>query len=583
MDSKKPRLRIHREDAPAATCHTAKDVLKSNVASDEVAACLEAFTRATGWAVQSTKQKRVAKVDSLASVSLKQVGGSRVSDAPSNRWRLVDAMTMDGVMDFASTDIDSIVSQQTADHLLGAIERIVARLEQAEDAIRGQQAALATDVQIVRNRDEQVEIADRLESVLESSGRSIRATAAAIYLLDEDTSELKLRASWMLPLDRLLQPARPLRGSLADLEALMGNAVLLDDLSEMTAWESPEVFASALVVPIGSVAMPHGTLWYWSDETRKYDPAQVEIANLASGRVMNELEQSVLGSQLQQTRRESAMLDRASVAQAGRQPDDMPLHKNFEIAGWSFQDHNLGGAFHDWDLTAKSQIVAAFGNADANGPQGAIVASAIAAMARQTWVGNIAPNHGMQAIGDYLFAGGPEDWSAHATLLSIDPLTGRGCLCAAGNNQAIIISPLGFRPLGFATAALATDPTVAFRLEKFVLQPGEVLVGLSDSLVRQLNLPSALKQQSSFNPFAASSKEPMGRNASAANMLRRHRRTLARSLDQHELLADIRRMMDDSADDIAQQIARRLPVLHHREGDGLDRSLLVIRNHTKPF
>ncbi len=569
---RKTHLRIHNESVNEPTS-------PSNVIiMDEVANCLTKFTQATGWAIRSTATKQNVFVDgSLVAASGQSTRPDRANQfsqsTPRKRWEVLDAMPIDGMLDMDAAIDLPMVTEAAADALLGSIADLVARLERAENAVREQQASLATDVAVTRNKDEGKEIADRLESILASSCTSIKATAAAIYILDDQTSELKMRACWNLPVDRLLSPARPLRGSLADLEALMGNAVLLEDLAAVPSWSSPEQFASAIVVPIGTIAMPHGTIWYWTDHSRKYDSAQVEVANLACGRVMNELEQSVLGAEVQQSRTVTRQIDQASLAISSRSPLSMPLHENIELDGWSLQDDLLGGAIHNWEMNPQGQIVAMIGNARHSGPQGALVATALHSITRSQWAMNATPSQIMQLLSDYLMECGEDDWSASASLLQIDPLTGRGCVTNAGGNQILIASHRGFRPIGGTAHALATDPNACFANARFVLQPGETLLAMSENLVRQLNLPMT---DLNLNTHSRQSQQ-------IANAVRRHRRALAKSLDQNDLLREIRTMTDEPAEDIAQHFARRLPILLNREGVASDRALLVVRNQQKGF
>lgn len=567
---RKPRLRVHKE----VESDRASD--QASVQKDGVLDCLSKFAQATGWGVASTMKRQKSILGDDVDVSLRSspphFSKSALGESKP-RWELVRTNAMDGLLD---QDLDHGmpgVSEKDATALLSSIEMLVARLERAENAVRKQQAQLATEVSITRNQDEDFEIADRFEAILESSGRSIGANAAAIYLLDDATSELKMRACWNLPIESLMGPPRALRGSLADLEALLGNAVLIEDTACSPNWPSPEDFASAIVVSIGSVSMPHGTIWFWSDRQRSYNVTEVEVANMASGRVMGELEQAVLGVEVRNSRTLATQMDQASIAQAARWPKSTRMHEDFDVGGWSIREGDLGGAYHDWEVTPNEDLVCLFGDALASGPQGAIVASSINAIARSAWSQNRRPSEIIQSIGDYLFDGGEEDWLAHASLLQLDLKSGRGCIANAGNNQLFIVSERGFRPIGSLSKPLASSPMIQNQCAKFVLQPGEVLVGMSNNLVNQLNLPAGIKIGSKSN------KNP----SEAYNRLRRERRVLSKTLDQHELLREVRTMIDEDASEIARHISSRLPTLINREGGGADRSLLVIRNATKAF
>ena len=95
---------------------------------------------------------------------------------------------------------------------------------------------------MVPHREEEKHSAERLEAALLAGAEAVGCDAAALYLLDEATTELKLRNSCGLPFDRLTALARPLQGAVADLEALLGHAVVLNDDSLMGTWKCPRIF-----------------------------------------------------------------------------------------------------------------------------------------------------------------------------------------------------------------------------------------------------------------------------------------------------------------------------------------------------
>ena len=114
--------------------------------------------------------------------------------------------------------------------LAGAVGKLWGELVATRHALWQREAELAAGVPLILREDEHAPpLSERLEAVLRGGAQAIGCDAAALYLLDPATTELKLRSSWGLPRKRLTDPARPLRGALADLEALLGHAVVLTD------------------------------------------------------------------------------------------------------------------------------------------------------------------------------------------------------------------------------------------------------------------------------------------------------------------------------------------------------------------
>jgi hypothetical protein len=220
-------LRLHVEDSSSHRT----SIHSKFQSQDEIAACLQAFAQATGWGVRSTSNKQIRQADengdAVPSKSPSFKSGFRLDEEKSKatprrnadssnedsdgsasvpRWKLVDAAPMDGILSANDLQHFPTVTLENAEMLMATIERLVDRLEKTEAALRRQEAELATNVSVSRSPNEQEELADRLQSIIASSGKSIGSSAAAIYLLDDTTSSLKLRSAWGLPAYKLTEP-----------------------------------------------------------------------------------------------------------------------------------------------------------------------------------------------------------------------------------------------------------------------------------------------------------------------------------------------------------------------------------------
>ncbi|MBQ9875227.1 MAG: GAF domain-containing protein [Thermoguttaceae bacterium] len=135
----------------------------------------------------------------------------------------------------------------------------------------------------------------RLRDALRSGALALGGfCAASLYLLDDATSELSLRAVWGLPADRFLEPPRPLASARAELEALLGNAVIVRDDYMAEYWRAPEDFQCSICVPIISETTILGVAWFFSDDDRSIGPREIETLNLATGRLVDALEKDAL-------------------------------------------------------------------------------------------------------------------------------------------------------------------------------------------------------------------------------------------------------------------------------------------------
>jgi len=251
---------------------------------------------------------------------------------------------------------DSAIEHSKALALAEVIGRIYAERDRARGEARRQSAELATAIPVTVRPDDACDLADRLGAVLRGGARGIGCTAAALYLLDEATSKLSLRVQWGLPERSDRETTRPLAAALADLEALLGHAVVLDNAAAAPQWKCPEPCASAVCVPVLSRATQLGTLWFYCERLRNFDDRETELAEIIAGRIAAELEREVLAEQA--TRRQSAVAGLADVArwrrdQSRRQP---PLLDNWRVAAYVPESDDLEGDFVDWWLTDDGQL-----------------------------------------------------------------------------------------------------------------------------------------------------------------------------------------------------------------------------------
>ena len=100
-----------------------------------------------------------------------------------------------------------------------AITDLLNELSRTRHALRHREAELATGVPVVSVAEDGQHLADRLEAVLREAANMLHCNGAGLYLLDEATTCLKLRAHFGLNHDALTRPARRLEDAIADIEA----------------------------------------------------------------------------------------------------------------------------------------------------------------------------------------------------------------------------------------------------------------------------------------------------------------------------------------------------------------------------
>ena len=518
-------LRIHTEEINSNDRNEAKQPR-----TFEIQQLMDDFTEATGWqprALPSTPHETAKFVK----------GDDRVIPLR-ERVELVNVAMLDGLLDAEDLLDMPMTGEESAWQLLESIDSLVRRLNATEKALSHQEAKLATQVGVNVRSDEGNQLADRLLDSLHRASELTSSDAAALYLLDDATSELKMRSCWGMPAASLAHSPRNLRGSLADLEALMGNAVLLENTRIAPEWNCPEPYAAAMCVPIGSPTMPHGTLWLFSEHIRDFSDSDIDAAKAATEKILSDIERSVLAEEVLKTRRLNRQFEDASLVQASRLPDLQPLHEDYELAGWTYQGQALGGNFHTWNINRLGQINAAMGDAATFGTAGALVATSVQTIVETCWNSNHKPSQVLRKANEILWGTQDGDWRSSLCYLQVHPESGSTQLSIAGDICAYVIGSRGYRMIGGNTTMLALQPDSTYRNEQLYLEAGDLLM------------------------------------IASADVLAGTKRG---GISQDILFKTIREMHDDPAGDIADHLARMLPMLSSDQINTFDRSLMLIR------
>jgi len=175
-----------------------------------------------------------------------------------------------------------------------------------QSALRQREAEQASDIPVSCRNWAEEEIFKVLRDQLKQTARIVRCQAAALYTLNKEATHLKLRVVWGLPEEKLLEPPRDLRESLADMEALLGQAVILNDDFLLETWNPPEDFPAAVSVPIASDSTIYGTLWFFSEVPRDFAAEELTILEITAGRIAAELEKTALVKEIQVLRKKAA-------------------------------------------------------------------------------------------------------------------------------------------------------------------------------------------------------------------------------------------------------------------------------------
>ncbi|MGA2067475.1 MAG: SpoIIE family protein phosphatase [Thermoguttaceae bacterium] len=511
-------------------------------------ALLRAFQRATGWSLQYVAKPAPSHPGGQQGTIPVTSGSAE----PCGHFRLTpgaSALDVPPGPDLADPmprrlqPLDDLPPKPRADRpsakaLASAVADMLGDLLEVRRALREREADLAAGVPLVSHADEPQHLAERLEAVLRGGAQAVGCQAAALYLLDEATSVLKLRACWGLPWDRLTAPARPLQGAVADLEALLGHAVVLADPELMRQWHVPEDFAAAVCLPVSSPTSILGTLWVFCGEKRDFNDRETNLLEIVAGRIAAELEREMLRNEALAAAQLRPQLLAAERLQRSQLPTIAPLLDGWDVAGWTAQGGPLGGDFHDWFCLPDGLLAVAVGHAMDQGIEAALAAAALKAALRAHGQYYREAQQTLKRLNLTLWTGSAGD--QHATLFYglLETATGRISSASAGQPGALLVRRDGWQSLSRASAPLGQSPESPYEQFGYELVPGEVLVLLGEGA----------------RDAADAAGRPLGESG-VAEILQGHL-----DLSAAELVALVRRRLED------------LPAASHR-----DRTVLVIK------
>lgn len=428
--------------------------------SDELAGLCAAVRELTGWSLEFTPER---------SPLAESPGGNR-NRGGRNAFRL-QRCPQEGAA--------APVERHKVQRLAETLAEVVRELDLARDAVWRCEADLAAGVPVTPHGNEQQHLAARLEAALKGGAQAVGCQAAALYLLDDATTELKLRACWGLPKQRLLALPRPLRGAMADLEALVGHAVVLEDTSLLPQWRVPEPYDSAVCVPVSSPTEPLGTLWMFCDHPRDFSPQQTNLVEIIAGRVASELQREMLLRECLRSKYMDRHLMRAIQWQNDRLPSIAPLLDGWSVSGWTPPTDTLRTSFFDWFVPPDGRLGLAAGHAEGSSLEAALTAAALhGALRAHASHPHNAPEM-LDRLNETVWSSSAGGQIASLAYALVCPATGQVEWACAGSACLVVLTPETVIRMPATHALLGVQPGQAAATHHYQLQAGEVLVAFS--------------------------------------------------------------------------------------------------------
>jgi putative methionine-R-sulfoxide reductase with GAF domain len=222
----------------------------------------------------------------------------------------------------------------------------------------------------VRDHARQTNLDQRLTAVLRGMVRGLACDGADFYVLNDSTNELVLRAHHQEDEREPGAKRRTLMGASADVAALAGNALVLEDDLDVATWAVPVWCGAAICLPVASDETIHGTLWIYCREPRSFTSAEVELVELIAGRLAVELElnqwrggaSTGVAAPIAETVTSPSVVKQPASSRIAR-PMNHPLVDDWELAGLALESERVQ-SFYDWQTLADGRTLVVAGSMD---------------------------------------------------------------------------------------------------------------------------------------------------------------------------------------------------------------------------
>ena len=252
------------------------------------------------------------------------------------------------------------VGRAKCEAFLSSLNQLFAELDESRDKIWRQDALLATGIPVSVRSDSTEKLAILLQSLLRSAADTVHCDSAALYMLDDGTNQLDLRCQITPDGTRSFEPSRELRTCKADLEALLGNAVVLEDTNNYQQWKIPSACGSAVCLPVSSANTLLGTFWVCSPYARPFNGAEINVLEIIAGRIATELERFAL---IQSMRMQAPVV--SAPAAGPHLPNISPPIEELRISGEVRNAQGIvePGAVYDWAICKQGRLAFLLGHA----------------------------------------------------------------------------------------------------------------------------------------------------------------------------------------------------------------------------
>ncbi|HWL93625.1 MAG TPA: SpoIIE family protein phosphatase [Phycisphaerae bacterium] len=335
-----------------------------------------------------------------------------------------------------------------------------------------------------------------LQEILDTAVKTLVETmilrAASIRLLEPDTGVLRLAAAYGLSEEYLDKRAILAEESEIDREVLNGKTVYIRDLRSDPRNDYPEKadaegLASVLIAPLRSGGRPIGLIRAYMDYIYEFSPFDVALMEAIAAQVAS----AIVNQRLRAEAQEAEQLDRqvklAADIQRRMFPRHNPRHDHYEFGAVYQPNFDLGGDFYDFIEFEHGAVGVVIADVVGKGVPASLMMASARATLRSAAKRVDTPSEAVKEVNLRLWEDSvlSEFVTAYFGLLSADGRRLR--YCNAGHEPLLLLRSGEIMTLDKGGLVLGLDPNAEYEFAEESLEPGDLLVLVTDGVIEAMN------------------------------------------------------------------------------------------------
>ena len=324
--------------------------------------------------------------------------------------------------------------------------------------------------------DDPADLTSRVQAILNNGVDVVHASAAALYMIDDNTRHLLLQVPSTLGAVSNWEYKRQLKSAHADLKALTGHVVTIQNPERMKHWNAPTEFPSAVCVPVVDGMVPLGTLWFFFEEENAGNEHVTKMAELVGSHIESELNRA----EPEPIANQASALKYGMLWQQNRIPNPSIDCDQWLLRGHVAQNSSLISGFFDWDFS-DNKISATIGAAQGSIIEAAFTSACVQTASRCYTNNNANPSQILENTNQSIWTGGVGD--QFASLVNIQATTNAQdvLLSAAGDCRVLLLSENENISVAQHGPDLGTVDAGGYEDVNLTLSSGDILAVFSDS------------------------------------------------------------------------------------------------------